>query len=94
LAGGSNYNYKMADESLIYRREQINSRCQEYGVALSAAALQFTASHPAVTSVIVGARNAAEVQSLITSSHATIPAELWDRLRADHLIPEEAPTPR
>jgi D-threo-aldose 1-dehydrogenase len=91
LAGGANYNYKTADESLVHKREQINSRCQEYGVPLPAAALQFTASHPAITSVIVGARNASEVNSLITSSSVKIPADLWDRLRTDGLIPAETP---
>ena len=57
LVGGANYNYKIADESLVRKREHIGSRCQEYGVALPAAALQFTAAHPAITSIVVGARN-------------------------------------
>jgi len=93
LAGGVNYNYKIADESLIRRREQIKARCQEFEVTVPAAALQFAASHPAVTSVVVGARNAAEVKSLVASSGVDIPAELWDRMRADGLIPVDVPTP-
>lgn len=94
LAAALNYNYKTADQSLIERRDQLSLRCWEYGVALPAAAIQFTAAYPAVTSVVVGARNAAEVKSLIASSQIKIPDELWNRVCADGLIPADALTPR
>jgi len=57
LAGESHYDYKLADENTIERREQIAEICMRHGVSLPVAALQFTAAHPAITSVVVGARS-------------------------------------
>jgi D-threo-aldose 1-dehydrogenase len=60
---------------------------------LAAVALQFTAAHPAITSVVVGARSAREVEQIHGWSRVAIPVALWGELRAGGLIPEEAPVP-
>jgi D-threo-aldose 1-dehydrogenase len=91
LAGGSHYDYKSADESLIQKRERLAETCQRHGVTLPAAAFQFTASHPAITSVVVGARSAAEVKEIVEWSHAPIPAEMWSQLVHEDLIQAEIP---
>jgi D-threo-aldose 1-dehydrogenase len=93
LAGGSNYGYRPASESLIRQRSALISICQRHGIPLAAAALQFSAAHPAITSVVVGARSAEEVKMIVEWTRATIPAELWDELRAGGLIAVDAPTP-
>jgi D-threo-aldose 1-dehydrogenase len=66
--------------------------CKRYGVSLAAVALQFTAAHPAITSVVVGARSSVEVHALIEWSGTEVPAQLWAELRYSGLIPTEAPT--
>jgi D-threo-aldose 1-dehydrogenase len=64
---------------------------RDHGVALEAAALRFPLAHPAVASVVVGCRSAAEMRANLAHFAAEIPRELWDRLRADGLLDERAP---
>ena len=47
---------------------------------LRAAAARFPLTHPAVASVLIGARNAAEVTDAITLRGLDIPPELWESL--------------
>ncbi len=49
---------------------------------LRAAAARFPLRHPAVTSVLIGARSAAEITDAIAMRGHDIPAELWDELDA------------
>jgi D-threo-aldose 1-dehydrogenase len=93
LAGGSRYDYHSAEPSLIERRNRLQAICGEHGVLLPAAALQFTAAHPAITSVAVGARSAQEVDDMLQLSRVPIPEALWVALRRAQFIPEDAPTP-
>jgi D-threo-aldose 1-dehydrogenase len=93
LAGGSHYAYREAIGPVLAARQRLTSICDRYGVALPAAALQFTAAHPAITSVVVGARSAAEVEAILSWSRERVPPGLWSELRGAGLIPEDAPTP-
>lgn len=93
LAGGSSYEYQPANEAALRRREQLAERARAHGVPLAALALQFTAAHPAIASVVVGARSAREVAEILAWRRAHIPAELWAELRAAGLIHPEAPVP-
>jgi D-threo-aldose 1-dehydrogenase len=93
LAGGSHYDYRVADRTRIQAREQLLGICQRHGVELPAVALQFTGAHPAITSVVVGARSAHEVEAISRWCRAEIPAQLWSDLRHAKLIPAEAPLP-
>jgi len=93
LAGGPHYDYRPASETLKSRRAQLLAFCDRFGVLLPAAALQFTAAHPAITSMVVGARSAQEVDAIIQWHGANIPAEFWNELRTADLIPRESPTP-
>jgi D-threo-aldose 1-dehydrogenase len=92
LAGGTHYDYRLADQSKQAARESLLEICRRHEVELPAVALQFTAAHPAVTSVVVGARSAQEVESLVHWSRTDIPAQVWSELRDAQLIPDEAPT--
>jgi D-threo-aldose 1-dehydrogenase len=62
-------------------------------VDTGAAALQFPLAHPVVRSVVVGLRNAAEVQVAVRRFRAEIPASLWADLKAEGLLPADARMP-
>jgi D-threo-aldose 1-dehydrogenase len=56
--------------------------------------LQFPLAHPVVTTVIPGARNAAEVASHWQWARLKIPAALWGELRERGLLHPQAPVPQ
>jgi D-threo-aldose 1-dehydrogenase len=93
LAGGSRYDYRPADQARVAARDRLSQICAGYDVELGAVALQFVGAHPAIASIVVGARSAREVEAIAQWSRAGIPAALWGDLRAAGLIPLEAPAP-
>jgi D-threo-aldose 1-dehydrogenase len=62
-------------------------------VDLRAAALQFVLAHPAIASVIPGARSIAEVEENVALIERPIPAGLWADLKDARLLDPAAPTP-
>jgi D-threo-aldose 1-dehydrogenase len=74
---GATYDYQAAPGELIARAQELAAICARYGVPLRAAAARFPFRHPAVGSVLIGARSAAEVNDAIRLRRAQIPAELW-----------------
>jgi D-threo-aldose 1-dehydrogenase len=74
------YDYQAAPGSLISRARRLEQVCAQYGVPLRAAAARFPLGHPAVASVLIGARSAAEVTDAITLRGLDIPARLWESL--------------
>jgi D-threo-aldose 1-dehydrogenase len=91
LAGGSHYDYRPADETLAKRRKQVTDICRRWDLSVPTAALHFSATHPAITSVLVGMRTAAEVEQVIESCRTVVPAGLWRDLREHCVIPEDSP---
>jgi D-threo-aldose 1-dehydrogenase len=87
------YDYQPAPASLVARAQAIRAVCERHAVPLRAVALQFPFGHPAVTSVLVGARSAAEVDDAVTMSTVDIPGQLWRDLVAAGLLPAEVPVP-
>ena len=81
-AAGSTYDYQAAPDSLISRARRLEAVCARFGVPLRAAAARFPLAHPAVASVLIGARSAAEITDAIRLRELGIPAELWDALAA------------
>jgi D-threo-aldose 1-dehydrogenase len=75
-----NYFYRPATPEIIERARAIREICLSHGVSLRAAALQFPLTHPAVASVLVGCRSAAEVVANVADFEADIPAALWGDL--------------
>jgi D-threo-aldose 1-dehydrogenase len=55
------YDYAPASSDVLARARRLRDACAAHGIALGAAALQFTLRHPAVSTVLVGARSAAEI---------------------------------
>jgi D-threo-aldose 1-dehydrogenase len=74
------YDYAVAPGSLISRALRLQELYAQFGVPLRAAAARFPLAHPAVASVLIGARNAAEVTDAITLRGLDIPPELWESL--------------
>jgi D-threo-aldose 1-dehydrogenase len=79
-APGATYDYQAAPGSLIEAARRLEAACARYGVPLRAAAARFPLAHPAVASVLIGARSAAEISDAINLRELAIPAQLWDVL--------------
>ncbi|HEU5128748.1 MAG TPA: aldo/keto reductase [Glycomyces sp.] len=90
---GATFNYRAADAALTAKARALAEVCERHGVPLRAAALQFPAAHPAVASILVGARSPAEVDDALAMFAHPIPEALWRDLKRTGLLPEEAPTP-
>jgi D-threo-aldose 1-dehydrogenase len=77
---GATYDYQAAPGDLISRALRLQEICARSGVPLRAAAARFPLAHPAVASVLIGARSAAEVADAIALRGLDIPPELWESL--------------
>jgi D-threo-aldose 1-dehydrogenase len=90
---GATFEYKPASAELIERAERLDQVCARHGVPLKAAAIQFPFGHPAVVSVIIGSRSAAELDENVAMFNTPIQSELWDELRAEGLLAPDVPVP-
>src|ERR1700674_2230955 len=61
--------------------------------AVKAAAEQFPLGHPAVECVVVGCRSVAQLDESLAMFELDIPPDMWRDLKAEGLLPAEAPTP-
>lgn len=92
-APGVRYNYGEPPATIVDRLDRLQAVCQRHDVPVAAAALQFTAAHPAVTSVVAGAMSPDEVNGNVRHLRQPIPAAFWQELRASALIASDAPLP-
>jgi D-threo-aldose 1-dehydrogenase len=90
---GATFNYRAAPPEVMDKAARIAQVCERHRVPLKAAALQFVLAHPAIASVIPGARSVAEVEENARMVELAIPGELWAELKEARLIAAEAPTP-
>ncbi|MGW8951833.1 aldo/keto reductase [Streptomyces sp. NPDC055709] len=90
---GATYNYAPVPEPVLERALRMKEVAQRHNVPLRAAALRFALAHPAVTSVLLGARSSYEVQDAGAMLRQPIPAALWADLRGEGLLPEQVPVP-
>jgi D-threo-aldose 1-dehydrogenase len=90
---GATFDYAPAPPELVDRAARLAEVCARHGTPLRAAALAFPFGHPAVTSVLVGARSAAEVKDAVACFEWPVPGELWAELVATGLLPADVPTP-
>ena len=79
---GATYDYQAAPDALIDRARRLEQECARFGVPLRAAAARFPLTHPAVASVLIGARNAAEISDAISLRTLDFPPALWQALAA------------
>ncbi len=90
---GAKFDYVDAPQEVLQKVSKAAEVCARHGVAMKAAALQFPLAHPAVVSVIPGARSVEELEENFRLADQPIPKEFWADLRKSGLIPDEAPTP-
>jgi D-threo-aldose 1-dehydrogenase len=93
LAGGTTFEYEPASAEVLERARALGAACARHGVPLTAAAMRFPLGHPAVASVLVGARSAGEVRANAAGFAAPVPAALWEELRAAGLLAAGVPVP-
>ncbi|MFJ9241933.1 aldo/keto reductase [Streptomyces sp. NPDC101776] len=87
------YNYAQAPAELLDRALRMKAVAGRHGITLRAAALAFCAAHPAVASVLVGARSADEVRDCAEQFASVVPAAFWQELRETGLLTLDAPVP-
>lgn len=85
---GARYDYQPASSDLISRANRIADVCERHGVTLPDAAIAYVLRHPAVVSVVLGARGAAQVRSNAERAATTVPEAVWRELADAQLIPE------
>ena len=93
VEGDLKFNYGEAPPEVIGRVARLEAVCRAHGVPLAAAALQFPYAHPAVATVLTGARSADELRENAASFEQPIPADLWSALRDKGLLDSRAPVP-
>lgn len=93
LRPGAPYDYAAAPPEVVEHARRLARVCGRHGVPLRAAALRFAAAHPAVATVLVGARSPEEVEDNVAMAGYDVPGTLWEELRAEGLLPADAPVP-
>ncbi|MFI1395738.1 aldo/keto reductase [Streptomyces sp. NPDC020681] len=86
---GATFDYAAAPDDILNRALRLKAVAERHGVPLRAAALHYSLGHPAVAGALVGTRSADEVRDAADLLARTVPAELWDELRAEGLLPKE-----
>jgi D-threo-aldose 1-dehydrogenase len=81
-AAGATFDYAVAEPALVARAQQLQAVCEQFGVPLPAAALQFVAAHPAIGRTLVGARSADEIEADLAYATMDIPPALWPALES------------
>jgi D-threo-aldose 1-dehydrogenase len=91
--GAPEYNYAPAPAEVVARARALAAVCARHGVTLKAAAIQFPLAHPAVATALVGCRSAAEIEEDVALLRTEVPGALWDDLKGEGLLAEDAPMP-
>jgi D-threo-aldose 1-dehydrogenase len=76
------YDYAAASESVLERARRLRGVCEARGIPLAAAALQFAMRHPAVTTILVGARSPTEIEVDTGYAETVIADDLFGALDA------------
>jgi D-threo-aldose 1-dehydrogenase len=90
---GATYDYAPAPQPVLDRALRLLEVTERHGIPLRAAALRFPFGHPAVASVLTGARSPEEVRDTVEQLRRPIPDALWEELRAEGLLAEDTPVP-
>jgi D-threo-aldose 1-dehydrogenase len=88
---GASYDYQPVSPEVLRRARRAEAICAGYGVPLASAAMAFPLRHPAVSTVIVGARSPEEIARDAALFAQPLPDPLWDALAAERLRVEEVP---
>jgi D-threo-aldose 1-dehydrogenase len=77
---GARYQYQPAPEPILRLTRMIERVCARHRVGLRAAAMQFTAAHPAVASLVIGMVTPGEVDGNVADLGVPIPEAFWAEL--------------
>ena len=83
--------YSPAPYDIVKRVLSIEEVCENHGVSLGAAALQFPLLHPLVKCVLAGVKSTEEVSAAVRYMNEHIPNTFWEELIAKKLIKEINP---
>lgn len=87
----SRYDYAAAPAAVLSKARAIAALCEEWNVGLQAAAVQFPRFHPAVATIVLGARSVDEIRAQQLWLDEVIPEGFWRALRETGLIDSAAP---
>ncbi|NUO99629.1 MAG: aldo/keto reductase [Nonomuraea sp.] len=80
------YDYAPAPGSVLERARGIAKVCERHGVTLPQAAMAFPLRHPAVASIVLGARAPEEVLANAALWSRPVPEDLWRELEDEGLL--------
>ncbi len=80
LTEGAMFDYAPASIDLVRRAKEIAEICERFDVSLPEAAIAFPLRHPAVASVVLGARSATQAKTNVERYEKQVPDELWGAL--------------
>ncbi|GII57888.1 aldo/keto reductase [Planotetraspora thailandica] len=92
-AGGDHFEYEEASRAVVDKVERIRALCEQYGISVKAAALQFSLAHRATRAVIPGSSRPSHAAEDVAAIGEKIPVEFWTALRQESLIAPDAPVP-
>jgi D-threo-aldose 1-dehydrogenase len=76
----SRYAYRQAPDETIRKGREMQKACEEHGVPLAAAALQFSTRDSRIASTIVGVSEPERVEQTVSLASIEVPRGLWRRL--------------
>ncbi|MFI7466580.1 aldo/keto reductase [Nonomuraea sp. NPDC049646] len=85
-APSGTFDYAPAPAPLLDRAARIAGVCERHGVSLPQAAMAFPLRHPAVASIVLGARAPEEVLANAALWSRPVPEELWLELAGEGLL--------
>ncbi|MFI7112933.1 aldo/keto reductase [Nonomuraea sp. NPDC050227] len=85
-APSGTFDYAPAPAPLLDRATRIAAVCERHGVSLPQAAMAFPLRHPAVASIVLGARAPEEVLANAALWARPVPEELWLELAGEGLL--------
>ncbi len=77
---GATYNYAPASQVIVERAIALRKICNNHGVSITAAAMQFPLRHSAVKAILVGCRSPKELAENIKNFDAQISEEVWEEI--------------
>ena len=80
------YDYKAVDDDRWVRKEKIKNICNDHGVDIRAAALQYPLRHPTVASIIPGITSIKQLKENLSFIVHPIPFSLWSDLEKEDLV--------
>ncbi|MCG8969557.1 MULTISPECIES: aldo/keto reductase [Streptomyces] len=87
------YDYRPAPRELTERAAAVADVCERHGITLPEAAVAYPLRHPAVVSVVLGARDAEQSRTNARRLAARVPDALWAELAHLGLVPDGPAAP-